>query len=281
MEFNLNFDIPDENAWLDHIDSQNLNVSQLLKEYEEYKLRIEKAYNSETNKEFFIGFNKLYKKIYLLKILTNEGNVDKSVTIEEIEKCLQTSEHDRNHKKIINLSNAYDTLFTEILNFSNKKVKNISSDFICEIHKIAMHELIQKSGNFRTNWVRPSGEDWDYLEPHNIEKNLMDLCNFVCKKSQTTNTIIDKVKLSSLFLVELLQIHPFQNGNGRISRLFLSWLLIDVCPIPVSLIENQDIFLHCLRDARYKKPTEPKNLSKLILISLITTLRLLCVLLDI
>jgi len=74
------------------------------------------------------------------------------------------------------------------------------------------------------------------------------------------------------FLTHFLQIHPFTNGNGRVARLLISWLMVDLSVVPVPLlttISTRHTYLDCIRDSRRSSPFVPGNLARIIFVSVI------------
>ncbi len=98
------------------------------------------------------------------------------------------------------------------------------------------------------------------------------------------NLIIERIKIAATFLTEFLHIHPFTNGNGRIARLLISWLMADITIVPVPLLSSssaRDTYLKCLRESRVTTPFRPDNLARLILESVVHSMRMACLCLDI
>jgi len=82
------------------------------------------------------------------------------------------------------------------------------------------------------------------------------------------NNVEDCVKIGAMFFTIFLDIHPFSNGNGRISRLLLSLILSYSCIVPVSLYQCtkcRDFYLNCLRESRTNSILRPSALSAYIL----------------
>lgn len=56
--------------------------------------------------------------------------------------------------------------------------------------------------------------------------------------------ILKALCLGAFFFSECLLIHPFSDGNGRVSRLSLSILLKDYIFVPISLNYNDDKYIY-------------------------------------
>jgi Fic family protein len=61
-------------------------------------------------------------------------------------------------------------------------------------------------------------------EPHLVESEMNDLIDWVNHEFQ--NNEIHHLVIIALFIYEFLSIHPFQDGNGRLSRLLTNLLLL-------------------------------------------------------
>jgi len=59
------------------------------------------------------------------------------------------------------------------------------------------------------------------------------------------------VQVAMVFLARFLYIHPFADGNGRTGRLLVNWLLREMFPTPILLVDSssRDAYLLALRTA--------------------------------
>lgn len=295
MDFNLNYDIPDEGFWTPTYIGNTITVERLTKDFAEYKSRIKVAYACDDNRIYFDGYAEFHSSHYLLETLIGEGNVDGSTTLLQMEKYTKTPDNSKVSKKINNLKNGMLELFPNLFDFvtSRSKVdmKRFTPEFIQKLHKLVMNDLVELPGEYRTQWAGASQEQWVYLVPQKIEEKLVALCKYVCEEigkedhsASNQDILIGRIKIVATFLTEFLQIHPFTNGNGRVGRLLISWLIADISVVPVPLLVNQtkrDIYLECLRDARQTTPILPTNLARLVLDSVVRTMQMVCISIDI
>ena len=96
-------------------------------------------------------------------------------------------------------------------------------------------------------------------------------------------SIEDGVKFGAHFMSHFLFIHPFENGNGRVARLLLSWILAPTCILPLPVYASahyKDVYLDALRQSREFVPYKPDALARLILESLHRSTRNICECLD-
>ena len=126
-----------------------------------------------------------------------------------------------------------------------------SLENICELHARIGQGIIANAGRFRTVGSAPLGSTRQYKVPEAIEGSLRDLVdsvNTLCLDNTATDE--DTIKIASAFYAAFLMIHPFSDGNGRVARLCLSWLLKDRFVVPVSLavggLDGRQIVLQCL-----------------------------------
>ena len=111
-----------------------------------------------------------------------------------------------------NIKDAEDWLFRG----KNKKLK-ISDDFIRKIHKKMFDKTWKWAGKYRTQDMN-IGTDWQ-----RIPQDMIYLCDDL--NYQLDNKIYEIDEIAVRFSHRLVLIHPFQNGNGRLSRLVADWIV--------------------------------------------------------
>jgi len=270
-------------------------VQSLLKQYTDFKTRIKTAFGKVENKLYFKDYSEYHSSVYLLETLIGAGNIDSSTTMQELEKYLKVPDDSKISKKIKNMKNAIDTLFPILFDFvslSKIVAERFTTKFIQELHQKVTVNLVETPGVYRTKWAAPNQETWMYLLPQKIDNNLEKLCECVRREIEKEKDssisdeeiLVGRIKIVATFLTEFLQIHPFTNGNGRVGRLLISWLMTDLSVVPVPLLASRasrDIYLQCLRDQRYTTPISPFNLARLILESVVHTMCMVCYAVDI
>lgn len=121
--------------------------------------------------------------------------------------------------EVINAIEAYDNLSL----FDSSSL----NDFL-SAHNTLMNGLVKKSGTFRTKQVGVlHGTEVKHVAPpHKIIPDLMkDLFEYLRKDKDLT------VIKGCVFHYEIEFIHPFEDGNGRMGRLWHTRLLMDENPI--------------------------------------------------
>lgn len=104
----------------------------------------------------------------------------------------------------------------EIWLLTNKK-DILNENFIKTLHKKMFGDIWKWAGVFRTS-ERNIG-----VVPYEIQPKLRNLLNDV--KYWIENNIYPQKEIAVRFHHKLVQIHPFPNGNGRISRLMADLLM--------------------------------------------------------
>lgn len=72
--------------------------------------------------------------------------------------------------------------------------------------------------------ITPRGEMFDYALPEETPSLMGDLVNWYNSEEQKAN--LSPVELAALFHYRYIRIHPFEDGNGRIARLLVNYILL-------------------------------------------------------
>ena len=128
---------------------------------------------------------------------------------------------------------------------------SLTEEFLCKLHTTLMDGLLENAGTYRTHHVTAWGSSVAYLPHQKIKDRVPILIKFVSNEFNNLsdkNRILKALCLGAFFFSEYLLIHPFSDGNGRVSRLALSILLKDFTIVPVSLYYqgDRDIYLTAL-----------------------------------
>ena len=143
-------------------------------------------------------------------------------------------------KEVKNSIQAYDLLLS--LNPYNEKD-------LLKAHELMMQDLVDRNGKYRTDGVGIfDGEKVVHLAPpaERVPKLMFDLFEWL-KKSD-----IHPLIKSSIFHYEFEFIHPFQDGNGRIGRLWQTVILKEWkeifawLPVETLVKENQKEYYNVL-----------------------------------
>ena len=258
MDMNLAFEFKDQIWWrADYIDIKNDDLKNQIKEMGKTI-----SYYREDNDldNYFKGFSHVYILEYVLECLDAERNIeiDRKSHLDNLkyfEQILSKENVDltKNDKKVKNFYSTITEVFPDIF-FPKMVPHNFSIELAIDLHKKIGNEVIEKAGEFRNKEAKPANESNRYLAAKDIEETLTKL--FEKTKTElflNSGKLEHLIKLGAQFLTRFLQIHPFSNGNGRVARLLLSYLLSSVSVVPVSLYTQQkerEIYLDCLRESR-------------------------------
>jgi Fic family protein len=123
---------------------------------------------------------------------------------------------------------------------------------------VGKNGLVPNAGSFRKIQVKPGQGTYDYLNHDEIIGEMNRLFKITRKEMQVEidsriNAEVDTariIKIAAQFLNKFLFIHPYENGNGRVARLLVSYILLSVSIVPVSLTEGtrNDAYYTCLND---------------------------------
>jgi fido (protein-threonine AMPylation protein) len=284
--FYLNFPFSDRLHWrpeyFEFKSASTLKMLNILKE----SIESFKAKASEEDKEVLKDYAHYYKLRYVFEILNGENNIslDKSILEEFImlEKIYNGEMNIKDFVKIQNLSKAIDFIFPDIF-LSDISPLRFNEELAKEIHAIIGEDLFKQPGEYRVSEAMAAVENYHYLEAIRIEtemKKLFDQTRSLLIQHKGEPEIL--LKLASQFLVHFLTIHPFENGNGRVARLMISYLLASITVVPLSIFSyGKNEYLECLRSERTKAPLAPSNLASLLLESAFFELEGICKYLNI
>lgn len=102
--------------------------------------------------------------------------------------------------------------------FGRKHADLLSSAFVRKLHKRMFGETWRWAGTFRTT------EKNIGIDPIRIQPMLFDLCADVTAQLTLKSLPLDEI--AARFSHRLVSIHPFANGNGRLSRTMADLLLV-------------------------------------------------------
>lgn len=127
-------------------------------------------------------------------------------------KSLREINETLNHKKA----------FDYILNYK----EDINKEFILELHRLVVAntlkpELSSQIGRYRNVQVFITGVLWFPPKPQDVAGRMGHLIGWYSKNKKKLHPLI----LASYFHTEFEKIHPFVDGNGRVGRLLMNFIL--------------------------------------------------------
>jgi Fic family protein len=124
----------------------------------------------------------------------------------------------REINEVVNHKRAFDYLL--------KTKEDISKEFILKLHELVVKdtlkdELKNQIGKYRTLQVYIRGVNWLPSKPENVSKEMGSLLSWYTKNKKKVHPLI----LSAYFHSAFETIHPFVDGNGRVGRLLMNFIL--------------------------------------------------------
>ena len=264
-------------------------------------MKFDKRWKEEENK-YDQKMVKEVKDKFFLEYITHVNKEEEHgvSTIEETTSVLrptpeseqETRTRNKEHLSIreretINFEKAYDYLFLKI------KVEEEPSDYgLLEVSLLQdVHRIILKDLPLPTKATEPGklsnakkitefkGKIYKYPCPEdmtNAVNKLLDKYNYLfdrCTKhglEEYENYYYNLFRLCAWLLFELLDLHPFSDGNGRLCRILASYVLSVFTPFPTPIYNvwtqsKKDDYRQALVDARESKTRHPCALASMII----------------
>jgi len=99
---------------------------------------------------------------------------------------------------------------------------DINELFILKIHSIILKDISENfAGRYRENPVRVAGSDFSFPPPEKVPQLIKNLIYWYDKNKKKMHAF----ELACLFSIKLVSIHPFVDGNGRVSRILMNFIL--------------------------------------------------------
>jgi len=214
----------------------NNNILNLVTKITEKLTKLEM--NSDRKKNLYL------RKISKIKSVNSSCAIEaNTLTEEEVMTVINGRSIVAPQKEIIEVKNAYN-VYDNILEFDPYTVESFLS-----AHMLLTANLIKENGKFRTGDVGVYEENKVIhigARPEYVPKLIEDL--FIWAEKTDLNPLVK----SSIVHFEIEFIHPFNDGNGRIGRLWQSLILykynkiFEYLPIETLVYENQKKYYEAL-----------------------------------
>jgi Fic family protein len=201
------------------------------------------------------------------------------LTNEEIKELLENIEitklKTRDQQEVVGYYDVLEIIFESFADIS------ISKNYIQQLHQRLLKYSVKDDrhrGNYKNlpNKVvanYPDGTQkviFNTTEPYLVENEMTDLINWT--NQQLILNEIHPLVIVGLFIYEFLSIHPFQDGNGRLSRLLTNLLLLknDYQFIQYVSFENlieqkKKTYYEALMDGQKDRNTESERINSWII----------------
>jgi len=147
----------------------------------------------------------------------------------------------REHQEVLGHSEAYDRLYTMY------ESKEITENEIKEFHRLFYQRIKQETaGTYRQGQVIITGSD--YLPPPGRE--VPDLMKRLVNRIPAMREKYHPVEFAALLHKDFVEIHPFEDGNGRTARLLMNLALLQdgyvIAVIPPVIKAD---YIRCLQES--------------------------------
>ena len=192
-----------------------------------------------------------YDKLYLYSIITHSTAVEGS-TVTEVENRLMFDDGISPNKPLVeqlmnlDLKNAY----TEALALADQHT-DYSIKLLCHLSGMVMKNTGSEYNTMIGNFSSANGDlrllnvtagrgGKSYMSYQKVPQRLEDFCNWLnAQRQKISITDIDKIyELSFMAHYNLVYIHPWADGNGRMSRLVMNMLQAEIGVIP-SIVKKE------------------------------------------
>jgi len=135
------------------------------------------------------------------KFLLEEGLAPEGKSMREISEA-------RNHKDTFNYMLSYEGPITR--------------QFVLKLHKLLMHDILWKqAGRFRDVHVRLVGVDKTLPSPSLVPARFKELMLWHARNKRKYHPVV----VAAFFHHAFESVHPFRDGNGRVGRLLMNYML--------------------------------------------------------
>jgi Fic family protein len=214
-----------------------------------------------------------YKKFYLYSLITHSTAIEGS-TVTEIENQLLfdegiTAKGRSLQEQMMNLDlkAAYEhsmQLAHQHKDFSVEMLKNLSALVMKNTgasYNTAQGSFDASKGDLRLVGVTAGIGGRSYMNYQKVPARLEEVCKQLNqRRSELSNLddIIDKYLFSFDAHYQLVTIHPWVDGNGRMSRLVMNHLQYEFGLVPVKIVkEDKAEYIQALIDSREQESLEP------------------------
>ena len=151
------------------------------------------------------------------------------------------------------------------------KDRSLSESFIRELNKVILvrnYFKTSRDGDYRyeikvgsyksrpNSVITPTGEIFDYASIEETPSLMNDLIDWYRSEENTGNLRI--AELAAMFHYRYIRIHPFEDGNGRIARLLVNYILLrHNYPMIVIRTDDRNTYLDTLHKCDLLSGAQP------------------------
>jgi len=200
----------------------------LLKKVEEKKKRLDKLRPLSQD-----ALQKLLEDIRLRHTYHSDAIEGNTLTLQETKLVLEEGitiggKPLKDHIEARNDAEAFDLMIDLV-----HAKKELSQEIIQRIHEYVTKGLLQDPGQYRAGNVRVTGAD---TRPPSYLKVIPLMDNYI---KQIKEVQLHPLKKAAYIHHELVRIHPFFDGNGRVARLLTNFYLMTK-GYPIIIVKKED-----------------------------------------
>ncbi|VEU80475.1 Fic family protein [Haploplasma axanthum] len=196
-------------------------------------------------------FNECFLPAYTYDAVSLEGK--SKIPYEEVKKLIKYGEiarfDKREQKEVLNHVNCYN----QILKWTSAK-KDLTEDMIKDLHEMLMKDILV-GGVYRNVNIQILGaihQPPDYIKVYDRMKKL-----FSDQDLDNMNYFDKGIYLHAM----IAKIHPFLDGNGRLTRLILNFYLIKSGHIPITIpLDSRTEYFNAIDIFKEQKDIMPLKL---------------------
>lgn len=179
-----------------------------------------KSLNKFNEKINVISLTKIEWKRFTEEFIYNTNAIEGSqVLLEEVPKILSD-------KKATNEDELETKGVAKAINFIRTTEKDLSLKFLLELHKLCFEKTKSFAGKFRKVEVVIRGRDGSIIHQGTLVKKLDEELKEFIIWYKNNKSKFKPLVLAAIVHNQFEKIHPFQDGNGRVGRLLLNFILI-------------------------------------------------------
>lgn len=213
-------------------------IEEMNLQYHKIKSRLHPKNIEDLNKRFIAN--------YVFESNALEGN---SLTLKNVGEILfeQRISKGKDLREIYDAQNSYQTFL-----WLQQTKTNLTHDFIIKIHTQLMKNIDDRLG-YREIPIMLLGKPFAKLSsPEKVYEDITTLLLWYEQHEHTTHPL----ELAFKFHAQFEKIHPFCDGNGRVGRLLLNYILLKNNYFPIIIRKNsRNQYIKCLEAADRKKYT--------------------------
>ncbi len=209
---------------------------------------IRKNFSSEI-KIMPLSAREKYLNYFLIKFTYDTNRIEGStITLKETAKILEQGITPKNKPiQDIKETESHKKVFYEMIEHK----KDISLQTVLYWHKLLLQNTHPDiAGKIRTHQVKVAGSKAEFPSPLEVDLLLKDFLKWYQKSKRE----LHPVELAALVQLKFVSIHPFSDGNGRISRILMNFVL-NKYGYPMLNIKytNRDSYYNALERAQVTK----------------------------